>query len=129
LGFESYHPEELLASHNKKTNFDVVIDCSGNPIAIEQSINWLNPLGKFMFFGICSKDTMIRINPFKIFQKELSLFGSVINPFTFSRALELIQQIRRPIENLGVKFHSLQQYQQAIKAAREGNVTKILFKF
>jgi threonine dehydrogenase-like Zn-dependent dehydrogenase len=125
LGVHGIPPERLLTL---KTVFDVIIDCSGNTKAIEQAVPLLRPLGKFLFFGICPQDDQIQISPFKIFQKELTLIGSVINPFTFSRAADLIQQIQVPAKKLGIVTFPLDQFREALKTAQSGSVSKVFFK-
>ena len=125
LGFTTIHPGQLSANTNQ--GFDVIIDCSGSPLAIHSAIQYINPLGKILFFGVCPEDSRMEIEPFQVFKKELTLIGSVINPFTFSRALEFIPHIMQPIEKLGVRFFKLSQYREAIAVARAGKAAKVMF--
>ncbi len=125
LGYEVVDPEELIKF---KSGFDVIIDCSGNSNAIESSIKKLKPLGRFLFFGISPQNAEISITPYDIFKKELTLLGSVINPKTFNRGMAVMNAIRIPLETLGVKFYSLENYEQALADARTGEVTKAVFK-
>ena len=122
-------PEQIyIQNSNGQKGFDIIIDCSGNPAAIEQALDMLNPLGKFLFFGVCPQNSTINIKPFLIFQKEWTFYGSVINPFTFSRALDIIPAIQRPLSDLGVITFPLSEYQKGLTAARSGRYTKVLFK-
>jgi 2-desacetyl-2-hydroxyethyl bacteriochlorophyllide A dehydrogenase len=126
--FKVTAPDQLIQNQSKSGDgFDVIIDCSGNPRAIEMSFPLIKPLGKFLFFGMCPQKSQISIPPFQIFQKELTLIGSVINPFTFTTALKLIEQIQVPIDNLDIKFFLLQDYQQAFQTAKSGHYTKVMF--
>ncbi len=120
----------IIYSNFAETNagYDIIIDCSGSAAAIEQAIDWLNPRGKFLFFGICPQNKKINIEPFKIFQKELTLIGSVINPFTFNRAIDLTKKLQRPLEDLGVRFFKLHEYEKAISAAGSGAANKVIFE-
>ena len=128
LNFNVMDPEHIIKSVIKKNNgFNTIIDCSGSCSAVEQAVQWLNPLGKFLFFGICPQGSKINIEPFNIFQKELTFLGSVINPFTFPRAIQLISHIQIPLEKLGVRFFALQDYEVALKTASSGEYTKIIF--
>jgi D-arabinitol dehydrogenase (NADP+) len=124
LGYEAIDPAEIEKNHS---GFDVIIDCSGNSNAIETSIKKLKPFGRFLFFGISPQNAEISIKPFDIFEKELTLFGSVINPKTFNRGMAVMNAIQIPLERLGVKFYSLVDYDLAIKDARSGKVTKAMF--
>ncbi|MFZ0390585.1 MAG: alcohol dehydrogenase catalytic domain-containing protein [Calditrichia bacterium] len=123
IGCRAFAPHELPAGGS----YDIVIDCSGNPAAIELALPLLRPGGKFLFFGVCPEDSKIAIPPHQIFKKELILLGSVINPLTFSRAVQLIEKIQMPVEKLGVRFFRLEDYDAALQAARSGEVTRAMF--
>jgi 2-desacetyl-2-hydroxyethyl bacteriochlorophyllide A dehydrogenase len=129
LKLHCIEPEQILQQnpHGEK-GFDVIIDCSGNPAAIEQALNFLNPLGKFLFFGVCPQDSKINIKPFTVFQKEWTFYGSVINPFTFARSLEVISNIQRPLTDMGIITYRLDEYEHALQAAREGYYSKVMFE-
>ena len=128
LDFSAETPKEVGESlHKEKQGFNIIIDCSGVPAAVEEALDWMAPLGKFLFFGICPQNSQIKINPFQIFKKELTLIGSVINPFTFSRAIRLIEEIQLPLNSLGVKKYSLSEYQTAIEDVKSGRVMKGMF--
>lgn len=129
LNFAPSKPQDIRTKLSKSNSgYDIIIDCSGNSQAINQAFNWINPSGKFLFFGVCPLESKINIRPFQIFKKELTLIGSIINPFTFSRSIELIKQIQLPIEKLGVKFYSLQDYKLAINEVKSGKVLKGLYR-
>jgi D-arabinitol dehydrogenase (NADP+) len=129
LQFNCLNPDQVYQSNSAEQNgFDIIIDCSGNPTAIEQALNRLNPLGKLLFFGVCPQNSSISIDPFKIFQMEWTLYGSIINPFTFARALEIMPLIKTPFSDLGVITFTLSEYKKALAAARSGMYTKVLFK-
>lgn len=53
-----------------------------------------------MMFGLTKPDETITVKPFEVFQKELVLTSSYINPYTQRRALELIDswQARRILD-------------------------------
>ena len=129
LEFETLLPKNISKYiTNIDNGFDLVVDCSGNSNAIEQAIHYLNPMGKLLLFGICPQNSIIKINPFQIFQKELTILGSVINPFTFQESIDFIKTINIPLEEIGVKFFSLKEYNVALEAAKSGKNTKVIFK-
>lgn len=67
-----------------------VIECVGKTSTIEQAIDIAGEKSVVMMFGLTAPDDTISIKPFKIFQKEIVLKSSFINPYTQKRALELI---------------------------------------
>jgi len=121
LGFSCFSPGALYDS------FDIIIDCSGSPSAIEQAFDHLKPGGKSLLFGIAPPDARISLAPFKIFQQEWTILGSVINPFTFSRALALLPALGIDPAELGIVTFPLAGYEQALQAARTGAATKVMF--
>ena len=68
------------------------------------------------------------LNHLTFFEKELTLFGSVINPKTFNRGMAVMNAIQIPLETIGVKVYSLEDYDLALQDARSGRVTKTIFK-
>ncbi|HHE65235.1 MAG TPA: alcohol dehydrogenase [Bacteroidetes bacterium] len=125
LNFQVFSPREI-PQINK--SFDIIIDCSGNPNAIQQAFQWINPLGKFLLFGVCPMNSTVTIEPFVIFKKELTIMGSIINPFTFSRAIEFLKKINIPLSKLGVKFFTLKEHALALQMAEYGKITKGMFQ-
>ena len=67
-----------------------VIECVGKPSTIEQAIEIAGPKAVVMMFGLTKPDETISVRPFEVFQKELELKASYINPYTQKRALDLI---------------------------------------
>ncbi len=124
LGFDTRNFPDIEASHEK---FDLIIDCTGNPAAVEKAFQWINPLGKFLFFGVCPQNSRISINPYQIFRQELTIIGSVINPFTFRSTIDLLSSIEIPLEQLGIGFFPLNKYDEAISTIRNGLISKALF--
>lgn len=128
LEFSAVTPTEAAEMFCEgKQDFNVIIDCTGVPTAVEVALNWIAPLGKFLFFGVCPHDSHVTIKPFQVFKKELTLIGSVINPFTFSRAIRLVEKIQLPLDSLGVKKYTISEYQKAVEDVKSGRVTKGMF--
>ncbi len=73
-------------------------------------------------------NSRININPFQVFKKEWTLLGSIINPFTFQAALDFLQSIEIPLENLGVRLYPLEAYSRVIEEVRRGEITKAMFR-
>ncbi len=61
---------------------NTVIECVGRPSTIEQAIDIAGNKAVVMMFGLTKPDGIISVKPFQIFQKELVLKASYINPYT-----------------------------------------------
>lgn len=81
-------------------NIDVVIECVGKPVTIEQAIALAGHKATVMMFGLTKPDETITVKPFEIFQKELVLTSSYINPYTQRRALALIDSGRLDVSSM-----------------------------
>jgi 2-desacetyl-2-hydroxyethyl bacteriochlorophyllide A dehydrogenase len=79
---------KLIEFGIKRVN--TVIECVGNPKTINQAIELAGNKSVVMMFGLTKPDEEIHVKPFEIFQKEIVLKSSFINPYTQKRALELI---------------------------------------
>ncbi len=77
-----------------------VIECAGLPSTMEQAISLAGKKGTVMMFGLTKPDAAISVKPFEIFQKELTLKASYINPCTQQRALALIDSGRLDVESM-----------------------------
>lgn len=75
---------------NGINRISAVIECVGKTSTIEQAIDIAGKKSVVMMFGLTAPDDTISIKPFEIFQKEIVLKSSFINPHTQKRALELI---------------------------------------
>ncbi len=105
---------------------DVVIEASGNPGAAGLAIDIAGRCGRILFFGIVPPGVEIGISPNEIFRKELTIMGSVINPYTHYRAVQIVKEIHA--EDLITHRYPLSKINEAIDAARHSLGLKICIK-
>jgi len=118
------------ARHSETQGFDVVIECSGLPRALEQAIAWTKRGSCVMVFGCAPPGAAAKICPEEIFRKEITIVGSLINPHTYARAVQLaasMEALYLGYEKLGVKVFPLSQYQEAIQQLKTGSIAKAVF--
>ena len=84
---------------------DVVIEASGSFAAVESSFDLVRRGGTILLFAVFSQHRTIPLSPFRINEDELRVVGSLNNPSTHSRALELIASGRVTLD--GVISHRL----------------------
>lgn len=82
------------------TWINTVIECVGRPSTIAQAIDIAGPKAVVMMFGLTRPDETVAVKPFQIFQKELELKASYINPYTQKRALDLIDSGRLDVSSM-----------------------------
>lgn len=134
LGYGAMTWDEIEAYAEKcpAWQFNMVIDTSGNPVALEKSIGLLRPGGTLVIFGVADPAKTISISPFNIYKKELSIVGSAINTHTsFQKAVDLLQAMGDKyftLEKLNMAAFRLSEYENALKQLENRVYTKILFK-
>ncbi len=69
---------------------DVAIECVGNSNAVETAIRIVRKGGNVLIFGLSGDDEYIKLYLQKFFHKEITLKTSLLNPFTFQTAVELL---------------------------------------
>lgn len=70
---------------------DKVIDCAGTVATAEFAVDIAGKGATVMLFGLTAPDDEMRLKPFTLFQKELTLKSSFVNPHTFSRAIRVLE--------------------------------------
>ena len=61
---------------------NTVIECVGRPETIAQAIDLAGSKAVVMMFGLTKPDETVPLKPFTVFEKELELKASYINPYT-----------------------------------------------
>jgi len=82
---------------------DVVIECVGNKDTVDNAIRIAGKGGKVIIFGLAPKDQTITLNLQYLFQKELKIFNSFLNPFTFKPAIDLLINKKISVQKLITK--------------------------
>lgn len=80
---------EFLAA-NGIDRVSTVIECVGKVETMNLAIQIAEKKSTVMMFGLTAPEDELKIKPFEIFQKEIVLKASFINPYTQKRAIELI---------------------------------------
>src|SRR5699024_3426124 len=70
---------------------DIVIEAVGKIQTSKLSLKLSGSGGTVVFFGVVNPNHSMDIHPYEIYKKELTIVGSVINPYTHLRALEALK--------------------------------------
>lgn len=81
-------------------NLDCVIEAAGTKVTQDTAIAVAGKGCTVMLFGLVAPDTTISVKPFEIFNRELKITSSFINPYTFSRAINLLAQQKLRLEDI-----------------------------
>ena len=81
-------------------NLDCVIEAAGTPFTQKQAIELAGKCCTVMLFGLVAPETEITVKPFTIFNRELTIVSSFINPYTFTRSVRLLGQKRVVMDDI-----------------------------
>ena len=100
----AYNPMETTAAEVCKANglrgINAVIECVGRPNTMQDAINAASRGGHVLMFGLTSPDCEIPLKPYDVFQRELTITSSFVNPFTQGRAAELVNSGKLHLKEL-----------------------------
>ena len=108
--------KEVLSENNIQ-RISTVIECVGKTSTIEQAIDIAGNYSTVMMFGLTAPNDTISVKPFEIFQKEIVLKASFINPYTQKRALELIDSGRIDVSSIVYACEPLEKLPQILSDA------------
>jgi len=116
-------------SIDKSEYFDAVLECSGTIAGLEKAIRSAKRGGRILIFGVTPKGSSISLYPNEVYNKELAILGSYVNPHTFPRSIDLIANKKIYLSELKLKTFALKNYVEAFEASRSGMYSKVAFIF
>lgn len=69
--------------------WDVVIDATGNAAAIQDGLDRVAKAGTFLQFGVADYATRVTVDPYRIYNQEITITGSMAVLHSYERAAEL----------------------------------------
>ena len=120
------HATSDVKSLNQPRGWDVVIDCTGVAKAIQEALSHVMPGGIFLQFGVAHEKAKVEIEPFWIYNKEITIAGSMAVLHTFDRAVDLFSSnVLNPKVMISDRF-ALDDYEAALTAFKSGKGRKII---
>lgn len=105
---------------------DVVIECVGKTFAVEQAFQVAGAGATVLLFSVPSVDAKAELPLFDVFKKELRILGSMINPDTQLRAVNLLNSGRLEIGKLITHVYDLEHLEDAIKMQMSSESIKVV---
>jgi 2-desacetyl-2-hydroxyethyl bacteriochlorophyllide A dehydrogenase len=105
--------------------FGVAVDATGSPAAIEACFRSLDRGGRLLIFGVTNGDAMVSLSPFRIYNDEITVLGSMAVLNSFGAATDLMAAgaiDTAPL--LGPPF-GLAEFPDALASVRAGEGIKI----
>jgi NADPH2:quinone reductase len=119
-GLHLIGPEDL-----GELSADYVIDATGVPSAIEDAIGRVAPGGTFMVFGVASPEARVSISPFFVYQREITVVGSMAILHSFQPAVEVVAAHADRFQPLLTHAFDLSSFDAAIATLSQGDAVKV----
>ena len=94
---------------------DVIVECVGNTVAVRQAFEAAARGSRVLLFSVPKPETTHALSLMDVYQKELTVLGSMINPDTHARAAELINRNRIRLEEIITHSFPIRQLEDAIR--------------
>jgi len=107
-------------------DWDLVIDASGSPAAIEDGFGRLQRGGTFLQLGVAPGDAVVPLSPYQVFARELTIVGSMTTRHTFPSALRLLEKGTIHSELIVEEPVPLSHYAKAVNMVRGRNSLKVV---
>jgi 2-desacetyl-2-hydroxyethyl bacteriochlorophyllide A dehydrogenase len=108
--------------------WELVVDATGNEKAIQDGLGRVGPGGTFLQFGVADYAARATIDPYRIYNKEITITGSMAVLHSFERATDLFASGVVDPKVFITDRYPLERYADAIEAfkAGAGLKTKVL---
>ncbi|MFH5182371.1 zinc-dependent alcohol dehydrogenase family protein [Paenibacillus sp. TAB 01] len=127
-GILSRNVDTELSKDNYPHGFDAVVDVTGIPAVIEQALDYVGPAGKYLQFGVTPEHASIRVNPFKLYNKDWTLLGSMAINHTFIPAFHWIKEGRIDVKPLISQTISLEETVAFLEQPKASHLMKVQIK-
>ncbi|HEX7066442.1 MAG TPA: zinc-dependent alcohol dehydrogenase family protein [Bacillales bacterium] len=98
-----------LESLGERYGYDVVVDATGIPAVIEQAFQYMGPTAKYLQFGVTPENSEVKIDPFKVYNKDWTILGSMAINHTFIPAFHWLKAGRINVKPLVSQTLSLEE--------------------
>jgi 2-desacetyl-2-hydroxyethyl bacteriochlorophyllide A dehydrogenase len=105
--------------------FGVVVDATGAPAAIEAGFGTLDRGGRLLIFGVTSGDATVSLSPFRIYNDEITVLGSMAVLNSFGAAADLMAAGAIDTAPLLGQPFTLAEFPEALASVRAGDGIKI----
>src|SRR5947209_1893890 len=125
LGAQHVETDVAAVTNATDDGFDCVVDATGVLPVIQQGLAAVRRGGKLMVFGVAPQEARVEFSPFRIYNDEVTIIGSMAVLYTFVPAIELLRAGAVTTEPLLTHTFALDDFEDALGAMRAGQGLKI----
>ncbi len=124
LGANRSYKDVGQVLRDRPRGFDCVVDATGVAVAMEQAFTAVKRGGKFMIFGVATAQARITLSPFRIYNEEITVLGSMAVLYSFQPALDLLDAGIINSEAMLTAALPLEDFPKALELVRRGEGVK-----
>lgn len=109
--------------------FDIVVEATGSPKVLEQSIEYVRKGGKLVVYGVYDKQVKIAWSPFHIWENEITVLASFCSMQHIPAVLEYVKAGKLKLDGIVNKTFTPEQWEECIEAVRKQEVVKAAIVF
>jgi threonine dehydrogenase-like Zn-dependent dehydrogenase len=112
------------AELDRGDGWDVVVDASGSPAAIQDGLSRVARGGTFLQFGVSSPAARVELSPYDVYRREITIAGSMAVLHSFERAVDLFAAGVLDPDVFLTRQAPLEEYREALDAFARGEGLK-----
>jgi 2-desacetyl-2-hydroxyethyl bacteriochlorophyllide A dehydrogenase len=124
LGATSTTTDMTRLRDEEDLGFDCVIDATGVPQVIEAAFDMVKRGGKLLVFGVAPAEARVALSPFRIYNDEITVLGSMAILNSYAPAVDLIASGAFDADALLTETMPLNEYPAALDMVRRGEGLK-----
>jgi 2-desacetyl-2-hydroxyethyl bacteriochlorophyllide A dehydrogenase len=108
---------------------DVVIEAVGRKKTIEESLGLAKRGGRVVIFGFAPEKEKAEFSPFDVLSRELTIMGAWVNPYSYSRALDVLSSGRidvKPLISHHLKLENIMQGYEMMAQKPDGFIKSLV---
>jgi len=105
--------------------FTTVVEATGVSQLFEEAIDYTTIGGQIIAYGVYPEGENVRINPYEIFKRELTVKGSFAQTHCFDRAIKYLESGQVQVSEMITHPLSLADYGEALDLMQRSQATKI----
>jgi 2-desacetyl-2-hydroxyethyl bacteriochlorophyllide A dehydrogenase len=113
------------ALEDRPQGYNLVVDATGAPGAIQAGLDAVAKGGRFLVVGVAPPDARVQISPFRIYNEEITVLGSMAVLHSYGPALQLVTDGLVQVDPLITHGLSVHEYPDALEKVRQGEGLKI----
>lgn len=120
LGATGVESSVEAVRRGEPAGFDLVVDATGVAAVVDQGLGAARRGGTLLIFGVAPERARVSVSPFRVYNDEVTVIGSMAVLYTFAPAIELPRAGVVATEPLLTHSFPLERFEDALAAMRSG---------